>query len=538
MTLDKNLQVPLPDGCVIVPGKGPDPAVYKTFLISQNQVGKAINKKVLIGKLDLATNKLIPNDQYWELCPSQSIEPAIESPHETGQSFGGEALFASALIFMGLNEILEKNCHDHEFIKSTAYAMAAVGNSFHDMLDFSEVYTLRYKPLELDSAPRYFANISLEERLGFFKDWLQHLPKSTLSVYDAISYKHFANDLFDDQEERFHAGRRVGLNVGMFVADNIGLPVCYVLYQGPRSKKSDLKSLMVLNKELGLKDLELVLREDFLSIENVKYLEAKGYDFIIQVPNQDQKLLQIIDQHRDSIRLESNLIGNYVQAISIKDFMPETDSSLNLYFSDNLAELRKSRLLWTIESKEEDLKLLKTLPDQLDKDYSPYFDIKIKKDKTFTYKRNTAAIDQTLKNAGFEALLSSANISPHKAFNSYSLVSQIEYYLENVNDLWGLKGFFSTPPNPYSSESITEGKLFCCFIALIVVTYLEDKLHGFLKTRGWDLKEALAELAKISLVTKPRGQKDITPLTDTQKEILIILSLSENDLRTYAGLAD
>ena len=47
----------------------------------RNQYGKPTSKKALIGKLDPATGKLIPNDRYYELYPDQPIE-TIQQPAE------------------------------------------------------------------------------------------------------------------------------------------------------------------------------------------------------------------------------------------------------------------------------------------------------------------------------------------------------------------------------------------------------------------------------------------------------------------------
>jgi transposase len=79
----------------------------------------------------------------------------------------------------------------------------------------------------------------------------------------------------------------------------------------------------------------------------------------------------------------------------------------------------------------------------------------------------------------------------------------------------------------------TDGKLFCAFIALIVVSEIEEKLGGFMRWKRWSQSHVIAEMEKIRVVLAADTKMLMNPLTETQKFILEKFGLTEDDLKAY-----
>jgi hypothetical protein len=65
MTLNPNIQVPLPKSSIIVSSSGKTAYVYRATEAFRNEKNQPTNTCVLIGKLDRGTGQLIPNSRYY-----------------------------------------------------------------------------------------------------------------------------------------------------------------------------------------------------------------------------------------------------------------------------------------------------------------------------------------------------------------------------------------------------------------------------------------------------------------------------------------
>ena len=81
----------------------------------------------------------------------------------------------------------------------------------------------------------------------------------------------------------------------------------------------------------------------------------------------------------------------------------------------------------------------------------------------------------------------------------------------------------------------TEGKMFCAFIALIVVSKIANSLSDYMKSKSMTKNGIISELEKIKIITMSNGCRLMNPVTKTQREILEKCGLSEDSLKVYAG---
>ena len=103
--------MPLPDSGLIIRRSGKYQYVYKVLSTYRAENGQPTNTRRAIGKLDIDSGMLIPNDAYWEYYGDRPIEaeatapeptPSFESVHSVGASF----LVGRILESLGITDIL------------------------------------------------------------------------------------------------------------------------------------------------------------------------------------------------------------------------------------------------------------------------------------------------------------------------------------------------------------------------------------------------------------------------------------------------
>lgn len=83
------------------------------------------------------------------------------------------------------------------------------------------------------------------------------------------------------------------------------------------------------------------------------------------------------------------------------------------------------------------------------------------------------------------------------------------------------------------SDQTTEGKMFVAFIALIMRSWIQNKLRDYMNTNSMSFKTILKELRKIKYVVTRDGRKLLSPVTKKQREILNCCNLSTDDLTSW-----
>jgi transposase len=528
MTLNAKIQVPIPSSGVVVRRSDTYPAVYKVIRSYRNEKGQPTNERVNIGKLDLETGKLIPNAKYWEYY-GDSREPLEILPDFTSiRSFGAEFLIHYVMESLGLINILDECIGESSLLQTAILYMAARGNVFEGVLDYCEEYTLLRRPLASRLASELFASITYKQRMAFFKKWIDRQPPGKYLAYDVTSFSTYAKNIIDSEWGYNRDGEKLPqINLGSFISENSGLPVFYVTYPGSIVDKSHLPYMMAYNPELGITDVGFVLDRVFCTTDNVKFLNTEGYDFILGVPNQCKATLAMIDLVRNGIGSVRNLVSDDVYGVANKGCFYGTSSVMHVYYSPDLADLKRKDLLRSIESQEETLAQLKKLSERQFKYYRTYFSISINEDGSPKFKRNFDKIDEAIKNAGFFCLLTNTNLSSSEVISKYRRKDMIEKSFDDVKNHHDMKRMRTHHSNT------TDGKLFCSFISLIVVTEIGLKLADIMKKRAWSKRSVIREMEKIRVVKANNGKRLMNPLTKTQRSILDVFGLGEEDVKTY-----
>jgi hypothetical protein len=504
-------------------------AVYKVVKVDRNPMGRPSIERVMIGRRDPVTNMLIPNASYWKYYGASGrleILPEENSIRLVGASFLAGRIMQS----LGISEALDKalGAKRAAMARTAVIHIVARGNVFERVQDYCQGCTLAEEPLTPQSASDLFSSITHPERMGFFKRWLAKQAHDGFLAYDVASCSTCAKGIIDREWGCDIDGEKLPqLNLGCFLSETTGLPAFYVAYPGPILDKSRLPCLMAHNEELGISKAGVVLGRGFCRADNVRHLAREGLDFIIGVDKRHPATRAAIDSSRQAIGLTQNRLEHDLQAISTKGAFCGTRSTMHVYYDHGLADRQRMRILEEIKSRESELVRLKRLSQQDAKRYRAFFKIALEAGGSFAYERDNDKIEAKADDCGFYCLLTNTSLDASQALAKYRRKEAIEKGFDDVKDQIKMNGL-GTP-----NAETTDGKLFCAFIALIVVSEIEKKLGNFMRRKRWSKSHVIAEMEKIPVVLAADGKRLMSPLTETQKAILETFGLTEDGLKAY-----
>jgi transposase len=495
----------------------------------RNAKGQPTNDRILIGKLDRETGKLIPNSKYWELYDThQGLEilPSYDSILSIGTSF----LVGNIMESLGLDAALDE-CLGKErslIAKTAALYMVARGNVFEGVLDYCEGYTISEKPLTSQSASEFFSSITYDERMTFFRQWVAKQRPSKYLAYDVTSFSTYAKDIIDSEWGYNRDGDRLPqINLGCFLSEVTELPVFYVTYPGSIVDKSHLKYMMAYNDELRISDVGFVLDRGFCSTANIKFLANAGFDYIIGVEKRFKTTRAALDLARDGIVSMRNRTVQGVYAVEMKGCFYGTTGIMHIYYDPELAERQRRDLLRKVESQEETLSQIKRMSKREARRFRSYFSLHLDETGSPIFKRNYDMIEAVAKNCGFFCLLTNTNMDSSQVLAKYRRKDVIEKGFDDVKNHIDMKRLRT------HNTKTTDGKLFCAFISLIVASEIGVKLRDLMRKRSWSKDTVIRELEKIRVVTAVNGKRLMNPLTKTQRTIISTFGLGDEDLKAY-----
>lgn len=526
MGLSEKVKVTMPESGIITRRSGTYHYVYKVISTYRDEKGQPTNKRISIGRLDKKSGMLVPNDNYWLHYGESTIEvlPEYNSVRSIGAVFAVteilKTLGVTAMLYSVFGQTLAA-----KILTIVAY-MTCRGNVMEHILDWCESFTLHEQIICDQQASEVFAAIEFDCRMQFFKAWIGRNNEDMYLAYDVTSLSSYAKGIEDTEWGCNRDGDRLPqINLGCYLGYDSGLPLFYVTYPGSIIDKSHMQYMMAYNSELGIDNVTFVMDKGFCSTANVHYMHSERLPYIIGAEVRNKATLSAIEQVRDSILSMDCRVRHGVYAQRVRGVFYGELSNLHIYYDPILAESHRSDLFRTVETKEEKLSQLAQLTKREANSYRSYFDIELAPDATFTFTRNYERINAAARNAGFFCLLTSTELSSAETLSHYRRKDVIEKGFDELKNHIDMKRIRT------HNTKTTDGKLFCAFLALIAVSYMNKKLSSseLLITKN----SLILELEKIKLITIS-GRRFLNPLTKTQRLILESFGLSEDDLNSYA----
>jgi hypothetical protein len=524
------VQVDLPKKGIIVRKIGNSQPVYKNLRHYRNSNGTPTTERVIIGKLDTESGRLIPNSRYWEFYGSTGnarFEPEYESVRRIGAPF----TLGNVMSRLGLPDLLEQ-CFGKEraqLIRTVVLYMSAEGNIMEGIGDYCETNTLSEMPLDSQMASQLFASITHDERMSFFKSWIAIQKPEEYLAYDVTSFSTYAKNILDSEVGYNRDGERLPqINMGCFVSETTGLPIFYVTYPGSIVDTSHLPYMMAYNDELGItNNLGFVLDRGFCCTNNVQYLMNGGYKFILGVTKFHKATRMAIDFARPCLSKAQNRIESGTYGLSSSGCYYGADTTMHVYLSNELADSQMDSMFNTLETDEILLLQKRTLTKEEVNKYLDRFIITLANDGTFTFERDFEKINELSKNFGYFCLLTNTQLDTSEALAKYRRKIVIENSFDEIKNYTEMKRL-----RTHKTET-TDGKLFCAFLSLITVSDLWAKLTEPMKRMSLSKEALIREMNKITIGVNDNIPRLLNPFTKRQRTLLKELGLSIEDVKDY-----
>lgn len=523
------LRVPLPDSGVIVRKSGKYPYVYRVLNSYRTETGQPTNDRRLIGKLDIETNMLIPNEAYWELY-GMGDSPHWLPTYDSVRSIGATFLVRSILAGLGVTDILAQVFGENKAssILTAAIYMVCRGNVFERVQDWCEGYTLNELPVTSAGATILFSSIAHDERMAFFKKWVSIQPLQEYLAYDVTSFSTYATGIHDAEWGYNRDKEKLPqINLGCYLSQNDGMPLFYVTYAGSITDKTHLPYMMAYNDDLGIKDACFITDRGFCMTANIKHMHSINKTYLCGAELDHKASAEAVKSVMSNMLSMKNFISQGIYAQAVHGRFYGVTTTLHLYLDPENAERQRKDVLRIVKSEDEKLSNTEQLTRKEAKRYNSHFDIELAKDGTFKHQINYDKIDNSVKTCGYFGLLTNRTLTSEQALSLYRQKDVIEKGFDELKNHIDMKRLRT------HNSNTTDGKMFCAFIALIAISKMSGLLTEFLKSKSMSKDGLISELEKIKLVTLSNQLRLMNPITKTQRTIFEACNLSETNLKAY-----
>ena len=529
--MSKYLLIDVPSGGGIhtkIAGAKGEKYVYKYTHYFRNAEGKPRNKAILIGKIDAETGKMKPNNNYYELF---RVTPGM--PDTAVWDYGYSYLALKCCNDMGLTDCLNKafGSHAMDIIVSAAYIIRE-GSSMDAIDDWLERTLVPgySKSLNSQSTSRLFESISLPKTHEFFKKWVTVGRTGENVCYDVTSISSYSRTMTDVEYGYNRDGDDLPqFNIGMFCDESNKLPIYFNRYNGSLTDKMNLSYVLKNAGAVGLKNIKFVVDGGFISQECIYNLNTHSKAFTIGIPAHLSIADEMLKSHSQGIEKYANKLADKDIYCVSKNLEYHGASGRLMLFYDpmNHAQL-SNELSERIRSLSTELSALKRYPAKRLKRYTQFFKLtKHADDSGFDYVVDAEKVDLLRQYKGFFLIFSTDHESTHDdILYHYRAKDAAEKLFDQLKiDMQGTR--IRT-----HNEQTTNGKAFVLFIALVIRTYIMEKLKKQLADKSTSLKKVLNLLTNITVISTDSKVRFTKALTKEQKLILSVFNATEDILKS------
>ena len=515
--------VSLPESGVSKKKVGNYTYVYHIGKGYRNEKGQPTNDKTTIGRYDEKSGKLIPNESYFIIYGG---EPSVKIEIDSILNFGHYYLLKAISEETGLERVLRNvfgGAGDQ--ILLLGIYMALTGDAVYRCEGWCrETLTGSDRVLTSTHISRLFTQIDERQRMDFFRAWVHVRQQHEYIAYDVTSISSYVRGT-DVVEYGYNRDNESlpQVNYGMYYGEESRMPIFYCVYKGSIVDKSELPYMMQYNDILGIRNVCFVMDRGFFTEENIKSL-AHQHRYIIGMGNGLKISKEMISRHGARVVSSEYDIGDTeTTGISIDDERYGFRSKIMLYhsYSKRLGEaaIFKNKLRkW-----EQELKEGKTV-----KAAEEYFTVKKIGDgdgAAISVTRNHKVIDEHLHNMGYFLMMTTDLCkTPSEVLDIYRTKDVIETCFDDLKNGIDMKRL------RVHSEAALDGKAFVAFIALILRSFVHNKLKDYMAQHRLSLAQIFDELRMIKAVKVRDGMLMSNPITKKQRTILSYFEKAEEDV--------
>mgnify|MGYP000867917671 CR=1 FL=1 len=509
--------------------------VYESTDYWDKEKKQSRSKRVCIGKLDPATGEIIPSKRL----TSESKEnfkpgpvPFLQAKH---LYCGATYLFDKISDKLDITDDLRK-CFPDSYKKIQSIAYYLILEDSNPLYRFSKWAAIHKHPYGKDipsqRSSEFFSSISEDDRERFFRLQGRRRAERKYWAYDITSLSTYSECL---QQARYGVNKEQDIleqiNLALLFGEQSGIPFYYRKLPGNISDVNTVRNLLSDIDFLEYKKIKLVMDRGFYSEENINNMYHHHLKFLIGAKTTLKYVKAAIDKARSTIGNWKHFDPNhnlYISTSSIswkyskqRPYKGDTVNGdrrayLHIYF-DKERETAESRKfsMFLLKLKEE-LESGKTTQEH-DSQYRKYFEVISTPKRGVKVLPKQDAIDETVKNHGYFALLSNDVKDPAEALALYRSKDLVEKTFGNLKERLTME---------VSSELSLDGKLFVEFIALIILSYLKKMMQENNLFRKYTILSILDEFDVIDCYEQPGCDLRFGEITNRQKELYTLFGIT------------
>ena len=498
--------------------------VYESTSYWDKEKKQPRSKRVLIGKLDPDTGKVVPTDGRGKRRKERLQQESDTIPEKQGPVpalrtervfYGATYLFDQIGELTGVQADL-KTCFPNTYKQILSIAYYLILEDENPLYRFSKWAKLHRHPYGKDISSQrsseLFQSITEEQKMKFFRLQGERRSEKEYWAYDTTSISSYSETLRQVKYGKNKDGDRLPqINRAILFGEESSLPFYYRKLAG---NIPDIKTIRELIRELdilGYSKTKLVMDRGFCSTDNINALYKNHYKFLlgasttlkyakdfIREVGDTKDHFEFYDSDFDLYVFSKTIAWDYEQQRPYKGDTIHEDRRmyLHLYYNpEKQVDDAKGFNRRMLQYREEILSGHR-VPEH-EKEYRKYFEIKEtpKRGISVTYRQDK--INQVHERYGFFVLLSNEVKDPITALKLYRMRDIAEKAFWNYEDRLNLRRTLT------SSESSLEGKLFVEFIALIYLSYINKKMEDCHLYSRYTMHELLDELDVIECYLEP-----------------------------------
>ena len=498
--------------------------VYKYVKYFRNADGKPRNKAKSIGKYDLETGKMRPNQNYFEM---YNIDPV--APDVMVWDYGYSYLVLQACKESGLMD-----CLSHGFGKKAmdiivmAAYMIREGGAMDGIDDWlGRNYFPNYsRLLTSQSTSKLFSSLTPEQEHKFFVSWVEKTMTDTGVCYDVTSVSSYAQEMTTVEHgyNRDHE-KLAQFNLGMFCDELNKLPIYYNRYNGSLTDKTNLSHVLANAKDVGIKRVKMILDGGFWDEVCFRSLDTLCDAFTVGMPTHFKESKVLLDEYVGDISKYANELNEpHTYCVPIETDIHGIKGKVLLYFDSWSHVHQCQELSERINRYKAELQKLKRYPKSKLRRYEPYFVItKHEEGSGFDFEVDFDKVEKARKNKGYFMIFSTDDIAtPDEILGHYRAKDVAEKMFAQIK--CEMEGNRIRTHN----EKTTDGKTFVTFVACIIRTYMLNKLKQYLRDNSTSLKKVFNQLSNITIISTSDYPRFTKAFSKKQREILQAFDADKN----------
>jgi transposase len=551
MYFDSAVKIPSAKGKIITKKKGSATYILYQYGQSYNPDKKyAIPQRAIIGKINLDDpDTMFPNERFTEFFPAVTLpEEVPDSYRSCALRIGSYAIIKKVLDDYKIPDLLRKYFkEDTELLLDlVAYILIEEENAGQYYPDYAyghALFSVNMRIYSDSKVCRFLKSVKVEQTIGFLDDWNKSRnQKGRVYIsYDSTNKNCSAGDIdiLEFGKPKVDVGDKI-LNLAIAFDTANRVPLFYEEYPGSITDVAQFTYMVNKASDYHYKDVGFILDRGYFSKDNIRYMEANDYAFIIMVKGRKELVSSLVEANLHSFEAdrECSIRSYRVYGKTVKGKLFEDDTHeryFHIYYNPSKQSAEREMLEQDLERCKQDLEKHIGTTATFGTKYHKYFHLKYTKNGVLhSYAEQKEVIRKELLLCGYFCIVTSEEMTASQAL--------IHYKGRDVSEklFKADKSYLGSRTMRVQSRSALSAKIFIEFIALIV----RNRIYNLLREAMLKLEKrpnymtvpaALRELEKIEMVRRNGNHYRLDhAVTKRQKIILSSFGMDDNNIRELA----